>query len=96
MEKQKNRQKEFVAFIKATEGLSFDEISETELEKFRGVFKADTSGSCWNCRTETHYIDLNFQTWICSSECQDIKDKEFFETLKKSNERFEKSKEIQK
>lgn len=90
------RRQELGNFYERTKGLSFDEISELELDKFRSIFKANTSGLCWNCKKETHYIDQCFQAWICSPECQDIKNKEFFEELRKSNERFEKSKEIQK
>jgi len=87
------RRREFGNFFERTKGLSFDEISEIELEKFRNIFKADTSGLCWNCKTKTQFIDLCFQAWICSPKCQDIKNKEFFEDLRKSNEKFEKSKE---
>lgn len=90
------RRQELANFYETTKGLSFDEISEIELDKFRSIFKAKTSGLCWNCKTKTHYIDQCFQAWICSPKCQDIKNKEFFKDLKKSNERFEKSKEIQK
>lgn len=91
-----DRRRELGDFYKATKDLSFNEIPALELEKYRSIFKADTSGLCWQCKTKTHYIDQCFQAWICSPECQDIKNKEFFKDLRKSNERFEKSKEIQK
>lgn len=77
------------AFYAETKDLRFDDIPAEDLEKYRSVFKHKNSGLCYHCKTSTHYIDLNFQGWVCSPKCQDIKEKEYFVHIKKLSNKYE-------
>lgn len=35
------------------------------------VFIHDHSGPCAICRKDTHYINVDFETWLCPDECTD-------------------------
>ncbi len=44
----------------------------------------DGSGKCFMCGKETRYIDISFETWLCSEECQRDLDEEYYEAVIKS------------
>lgn len=38
----------------------------------RGIIYVDNAtGPCGQCKAVTHYADIDFQCWVCSTECQD-------------------------
>jgi hypothetical protein len=43
----------------------------------RGIIVPDKTGECWNCGIQTHRIEVNYETWLCSPECEVVKDAEF-------------------
>ena len=36
-------------------------------------FRASVHSECWHCKQETHYISINFEAFLCSTECADAK-----------------------
>lgn len=44
-------------------------------------------GECWHCKALTTWIDMDFQAFICSEECQEAKWKEYCEACRLSNEK---------
>lgn len=42
------------------------------------LFKSDKSSPCWHCKELTSWIDLSFETWLCSEECEQAKWNEYF------------------
>jgi len=38
-------------------------------------------GKCAVCGDNTHYVEINYQCWMCSSECLGEMDKDYYETL---------------
>jgi hypothetical protein len=47
-----------------------------------GCIKSEHFRPCWNCGTKTAYIDLGFETYLCSEYCRDVKWAEFFRALR--------------
>jgi hypothetical protein len=35
------------------------------------------SGPCWHCGKDTQWIEINFQAWLCSLECNQAKWREY-------------------
>lgn len=40
------------------------------------------SGPCWHCGKETVWIEINFESWLCSPECNAAKWKEYEEAAR--------------
>jgi len=38
---------------------------------------------CWICGKLTNKIEINYEAYICSHECEKIADKQYLDTLKK-------------
>lgn len=51
------------------------------------ISRHDSTGKCWHCGEETEWLDLSFQTWMCSEECYKAKWDEYWEASAKSAER---------
>ena len=62
---------------------SKDEISFEGSLLFRSPIKA----RCWHCREFTHWIDINFEAYLCSEECERAKWQEFKEAFNASTEK---------
>lgn len=41
-----------------------------------------TAGKCWICDKETHWVEINYLTFICSAACLDEADKGYRTALK--------------
>jgi len=41
------------------------------------MYTSDFSGSCWECGDETNWMDIDFQAYICSTECHEAKLNEY-------------------
>jgi predicted nucleic acid-binding Zn ribbon protein len=41
-------------------------------------------GECFVCGKSTKYLDISFDTWVCSEKCQKKLDKEYYEAVIKS------------
>jgi hypothetical protein len=45
-----------------------------------GVLKCLGTGSpCWHCRELTTWVDINFEAYLCSEECERAKWSEYWE-----------------
>jgi hypothetical protein len=53
----------------------------TEKVPDRGIIELKVSGPCWNCCESTVFVDVDFGTFLCSTECQDKKVAEFAEAF---------------
>jgi hypothetical protein len=40
---------------------------------------------CWNCQELTTFFDIDFGAYLCSTECQDTKLKEFGEAYNRTS-----------
>ena len=40
-------------------------------EPDKGIILCSGSGPCHVCKAETNFADVDFQAWICSTDCQD-------------------------
>ncbi|KKN81735.1 hypothetical protein LCGC14_0316470 [marine sediment metagenome] len=50
----------------------------------RGIIQIDnSSAACTICAEQTHFADVDFQAWVCSTECQDKLMSNFKEALAK-------------
>lgn len=71
--------------------MTFDELYPDAPEGFQppplphddGVIKVGQSRACWNCETMTAYVDLDFETHLCSEACRDVKWDEYFQALRR-------------
>ena len=43
------------------------------------ILAQEGSGPCWHCGKETRWIEINFESWLCSPECNAAKWKEYEE-----------------
>lgn len=53
------------------------------------LFKSPIIGNCWNCRDLTYWVDIDFEAYLCSEECEDAKREEYLkvqgENVKQEN-----------
>ena len=65
--------------------MTFDEMFPDAPEYFEvrdaDVIKCHVSAECWQCKTPTPWVELNFEAHLCSPECVDKAWHEFFEAL---------------
>lgn len=47
------------------------------------VFFGTEPRPCWYCGTVTHFVELNFETHLCSEECNNAKWDEFARAVNK-------------
>jgi hypothetical protein len=45
------------------------------------IIKSDDSGPCMICGEPTSYAEVNYEGWICSTECLEKIDRQFFAAL---------------
>jgi hypothetical protein len=43
------------------------------------LVKVDDTQPCWNCKEPTSWIDINFEAYLCSEECERAKWKEYYD-----------------
>ena len=46
-----------------------------------GIIRVHEKQPCWNCGELTEYIDINFEAYLCSEECQAQKDSEYIDAF---------------
>ena len=51
------------------------------------VMKVETAEPCWHCQKPTTWIEINFEAFLCSPECDDAKWNEYWEACRRSDER---------
>lgn len=39
------------------------------------------TGACWHCGKSTHWVDINFEAYLCSPSCEDAKWDEYNQAL---------------
>ena len=44
-----------------------------------GIIRVHEKQPCWNCGALTDYVDINYEAYLCSDECQQQKDSEYIE-----------------
>jgi hypothetical protein len=49
------------------------------------VIKLASLNPCWHCSRPTRWVELNFESHLCSEECTDAKWKEYFAACNKTN-----------
>ena len=46
------------------------------LEVRDNILCSRTLGKCWNCGALTRFIEINYEAYLCSEECEWAKDEE--------------------
>jgi hypothetical protein len=52
------------------------------------IFKYGDPKPCWNCGNFTNWIDISFEAYLCSEECERQKWKEFEEAYNRATEKY--------
>lgn len=46
-----------------------------------GIIKLGVERQCWHCKEMTTFAELNYQAYLCSEECLEAVDKEYFKAM---------------
>ena len=62
--------------------MKFDDHYDPSDREYDMVF-ASSESPCWHCGEMTGWIEINFEAYLCSTECVDTKWAEFISAYKK-------------
>ena len=57
--------------------LKYPHLHHLEMSEDDAVLYSDDHGPCFVCGCDTHYIEINYQAWLCSEECERMLDEEY-------------------